>query len=239
MPRCLFEALGIDAFQGLSFDERVEFLGNVLKGTTAAAPQLAASGSRSGREEGRFEEMIGEIDNVEPGPPGCASTSRAARRGPRLARRDRRRRRHGLQQVGAGPAAAAAPVEHYKVPVEDGRIRLRTNCGVPGLDRADSRLCMMGLNANTVIPHGDTIAGLKYIGRRFVADCARAEKLRRAAVPRPAGDAALARARDGEGDAPASAGRSSSPRRPTMCPTVLGRIQTRAVILIGPGDARR
>ena len=30
---------------------------------------------------------------------------------------------------------------------------------------------MMGIHANTVIPHGDTIAGLKYIGRRFVADC--------------------------------------------------------------------
>jgi hypothetical protein len=29
-----------------------------------------------------------------------------------------------------------------------------------------------------VIPHGDSIAGLKYIGRRFVSDCARAERLR-------------------------------------------------------------
>jgi hypothetical protein len=37
----------------------------------------------------------------------------------------------------------------------------------------------MGLTANNVIPHGDTIAGLKYIGRRFVADVARAENLRR------------------------------------------------------------
>ena len=37
----------------------------------------------------------------------------------------------------------------------------------------------MGLIANNVIPHGDTIAGLKFIGRRFVADCARAEKLRK------------------------------------------------------------
>ena len=36
----------------------------------------------------------------------------------------------------------------------------------------------MGIHANDVIPHGDTIAGLKYIARRFVADCARAERLR-------------------------------------------------------------
>ena len=37
----------------------------------------------------------------------------------------------------------------------------------------------MGIHANAVIPHGDTIAGLKYIGRRFVADCFEAEKLKR------------------------------------------------------------
>lgn len=49
---------------------------------------------------------------------------------------------------------------------------------MPKLDRDDSRLCTMGLIANTVIPNGDTIAGLKYVGRRFVADCARAEGLR-------------------------------------------------------------
>src|SRR4029453_7253844 len=34
VPRCLFEALGIDVFQGLSFEERVAFLGKVLQGTS-------------------------------------------------------------------------------------------------------------------------------------------------------------------------------------------------------------
>jgi hypothetical protein len=74
-------------------------------------------------------------------------------------------------------------IEHYQVPVVEGRIKLQTNCGVPALDRPDSRLCCMGLIANNVIPHGDTIAGLKYIGRRFVSDCARAERLRRRPFP--------------------------------------------------------
>ena len=32
-PRCFFEALGIDAFQELDFDQRIEFLGRILKGT--------------------------------------------------------------------------------------------------------------------------------------------------------------------------------------------------------------
>jgi hypothetical protein len=41
----------------------------------------------------------------------------------------------------------------------------------------------MGLIANSVIPHGDTIAGLKFIGRRFVSDCARAERLRKRSFP--------------------------------------------------------
>ena len=66
----------------------------------------------------------------------------------------------------------------YDLAVEAGRLELLSNCGVPKLDRDDSRLCTMGLVANTVIPNGDTIAGLKYVGRRFVADCARAEGLR-------------------------------------------------------------
>src|SRR4029077_5486733 len=74
-------------------------------------------------------------------------------------------------------------VEYYQVPVVDGRFRLQTKCGVPGLDLPESRLCCMGLIANSVIPHGDTIAGLKFIGRRFVADCARAGRMRKRSFP--------------------------------------------------------
>jgi hypothetical protein len=62
-------------------------------------------------------------------------------------------------------------------------MKLQTNCGLPGLDQPDSRLCCMGLIANNVIPHGDTIAGLKFIARRFVSDCARAEDLKRRSFP--------------------------------------------------------
>jgi len=70
-------------------------------------------------------------------------------------------------------------IEFYKVPIDNGRIKLQSNCGLPGLDRPDSRCATMGIHANTVITHGDTIAGLKYIGRRFVADCFAAEKPKR------------------------------------------------------------
>ena len=40
----------------------------------------------------------------------------------------------------------------------------------------------MGIHANAVIPHGDTIAGLKYIGRRFAADCYPGRDARRRAA---------------------------------------------------------
>jgi hypothetical protein len=178
VPRCLFEARGIDVFQGLPFEQRVQFLGNVLKGT---APRRRSWLARveAGRAEGRFEELIGEIDTVEPGAAGLRIHV-SSRHGPDPGWLD-------VTGVVAGTgfdrSAFTIPllrrlIEHYQLPVEGRRIKLRTNCGVPGLDRDDSRLCMMGLVANSVVPHGDTIAGLKYIGRRFVADCARAEQLR-------------------------------------------------------------
>jgi hypothetical protein len=178
VPRCLFEALGIDRFQGLPFEKRVAFLGTVLKGTAPKRRSWQARIQR-GVAEGRFEEMIGEIDEIHEGPAGLRIHVMS---------------RHGedpgwldvtgvVAGTGFNKSVLTLPlmrrlIEHYDVPVENGRIRLLTNCGIPPLDRDDSRLCTMGLVANTVIPHGDTIAGLKYIGRRFVADCARAESIR-------------------------------------------------------------
>jgi hypothetical protein len=178
VPRCLFEALGIDRFQALPFDQRIAFLGSVLKGT---APKRKGWRERieAGAAEGRFEEMVGEIDEIQAGPAGLRVHVMS---------------RHGedpgwldvtgvVAGTGFNKSVVTLPlmrrlIEHYDVPVVDGRVKLKTNCGVPGLDRPESRLCMMGLTANNVIPHGDTIAGLKYIGRRFVGDCARAENLK-------------------------------------------------------------
>ncbi len=71
----------------------------------------------------------------------------------------------------------------YDIPIEHERVVLKTNCGVPPLDREDSRLSLMGLSANTIVPNGDTIAGLKFIARRFVGDVARAENLRYRSFP--------------------------------------------------------
>jgi len=183
VPRCLFEALGIDIFQGLPFEQRVQFLGNVLKGTTPRRRSWLEK-IEKGRAEGRFEELIGEIEEVQRGPAGL---------------RVRIASKHGedpgwldvsgvVAGTGFNKSVLTLPllrrlVQHYAIPVDAGRLRLQTNCGLPGLDRPESRICLMGLSANTVIPHGDTIAGLKYIGRRFVADCARAEGLRKRPFP--------------------------------------------------------
>lgn len=178
-PRCLFEALGIDAFQELSFDERIAFLGKILKGTSPHRRGWEEKVTRA-RVEGRFEELLGEIDAVEGGAEGLR-VHVAGRDGPDPGWLD-------VTGVVCGTgfvrSVLAIPlmrrlVEFYGVPVKDGRMALMSNCGVPGLDQEHSRLAAMGLIANNVVPNGDTIAGLKYIGRRFVGDVAAVEGVRR------------------------------------------------------------
>jgi hypothetical protein len=175
-PRCFFEALGIDAFQALSFDQRIAFLGQILKGTTPRRRGWLERIER-GRREGRFEALLGEIDEVEPGPLGLR-VHVVSRHGPDPGWMDVT---GVVAGTGFNKSALSVPllrrlVEFYDVPISDGRIKLQSNCGVPGLDRPDSRCALMGIHANAVVTHGDTIAGLKYIGRRFVADCYRAER---------------------------------------------------------------
>jgi hypothetical protein len=178
-PRCFFEAYGIDAYQELGFDQRVAFLGKILKGTSPGRRGWVEI-VQEGIEQDRFDQVIGEIDEIKGGPAGLAVHASS---------------RHGTDPgwldvtgvvcgTGFTRSALAIPVvrrlvEDYGIRVEDGRLVLHSNCGFPGLDLPESRLCAMGLLANTVIPHGDTIAGLKYVGRRFVTDVAEAERLRR------------------------------------------------------------
>ncbi|MFN8152413.1 MAG: hypothetical protein U0R24_14985 [Solirubrobacterales bacterium] len=182
VPRCLFDGSGIDAFQGLTFDQRMDFLGRALRGTSPSRRNWSEA-IRAGAEQGRFEEVIGEATEIRKGPAGLTLGVR---------------RIDGLEgtidvtgvicATGFEKSALALPVvrrlaQTYDVPIHRERVRLKTNCGVPPLDRDDSRLCMMGLSANTVVPNGDTIAGLKYIARRFVGDCVRAEGLRTRSFP--------------------------------------------------------
>jgi hypothetical protein len=182
-PRCMFEALGIDGFGGAPLDDRLAFLRKILKGTSPSRRKWRQT-IELGRRSGRFDQLIGEIDRVEQGPTGLRIHV-ARRFGPDIGWLD-------VSGVVAGTgfntSALATPllrrlIDLYGLQVREGRIVLRGNCGVPGLDRPDSRLCMMGIQANTVIPHGDTIAGLKYIARRFVADCARVEGIRNRSFP--------------------------------------------------------
>jgi hypothetical protein len=179
VPRCLFESRGIDAYVALPFDERVKFLGEVLRGTRPDRKQWLDR-IEQGEQEGRFAALVGEIDELRAGQAGLRAHI-SSREGEDPGWLDVTGITAG---TGFNKSVLTIPllrrlVEFYKVPVIDGRLQLQSNCGVPGLDRPDSRLCCMGLIANNVIPHGDTIAGLKFIARRFVADCARAERLKK------------------------------------------------------------
>ena len=183
VPRCLFDGSGIDAFQGLDFDQRVDFIAQVLRGT---APERRGWGEKvsAGKAAGKFEEVIGEATAIEPSPGGLLVRLRL------LDGSD-----PGELEVtgvvcatGFVKSALSLPLLRrlattYDVPVHRERIRLKSNCGIPPLDLEESRLCMMGINANTVVPNGDTIAGLKYIARRFVGDVARAEQLTGRSAP--------------------------------------------------------
>jgi hypothetical protein len=177
-PRCFFEALGIDAYQGLSVDRRLQFLGQILKGTSPRRRGWEER-VREGREQGRFEQLMGEIDEVRPGPAGLRIHV-SNRQGPDPGWLDVTGvvAGTGFQKSGLTLPLLRRLVQFYDLPVQDGRLLLHSDCGVPGLDQPSSRLSMMGIHANPVVPHGDTIAGLKYVARRFVADCARAERIR-------------------------------------------------------------
>jgi len=183
VPRCLFDGSGIDAFAGLPFEQRLDFLGQALRGTSPERRNWGEKIAAAARE-GRFEQVFGQATAVGPSPGGLEV-------GLRL---------HNGEDAGSLEAtgitcatgfvksAFSLPLlrrlaQSYDVPVVRERIRIKTNCGIPPLDREDSRLALMGLNANTVVPNGDTIAGLKYIARRFVGDCARAEGLRQRSFP--------------------------------------------------------
>ena len=69
VPRCLFESVGIDAYTQLPFNERIEFLGQVLRGTRPDRREWL-SRIHAGPEEGRFSGLFGEIDRFEPGHAG-------------------------------------------------------------------------------------------------------------------------------------------------------------------------
>lgn len=183
VPRCLFDGSGIDAFQGLSFDDRLDFLAQSLKGTSPTRRGWNEI-IRQGRQQGLFEEAIGNLADIRPGPAGLTVDFQPYDSQEKLTL--------DVTGIVCGTgfvkSAFSLPLlrrlaQTYQVPVERERVVLKTNCGVPPLDREDSRLCMMGLNANTIVPNGDTIAGLKYIARRFVGDCARAENLKYRSLP--------------------------------------------------------
>ena len=128
VPRCLFDGSGIDAFQGLSFDQRIDFIGQVLRGTAPSRRNWGAK-IKQGSEDGRFEEFIGNV-NDHPARP-C----RPQRRPPAVQvggdaddGRDRHRLHDGLRQVSVLAAAPAAAGPDLRRP------------GAPRADRAEDQL---------------------------------------------------------------------------------------------------
>src|SRR6202022_513679 len=103
------------------------FLGEVLKGT---APNRRGWRERveEGRRAGRFEELLGEIDQARPGPAGLrvhVSSTHAADPGWLDIT-------GVVSGTGFNKSILTLPlmrrlVEHYELPVEAGRMRRRSN----------------------------------------------------------------------------------------------------------------
>ena len=134
VPRCLFEALGHRHLPGPAVRAARAVPRRGAEGHRARSARAGSSASSSGRAEGRFEEMVGEIDQVQPGPAGPArSTSRASHgEDPGWLDVTGVVAGHRLQQVGADAAADAPPDRALRHPGRRGPHPLRTNCGVPG-----------------------------------------------------------------------------------------------------------
>ena len=99
VPRCRFDGSGIDAFQGLSFDQRVDFLGRALRGT--APKRRPGREDPTGARRGAFEEVVGGVSGYPAGTGGLERAGEIVRGedvGPRC---DRHRVRHRFRQVGA------------------------------------------------------------------------------------------------------------------------------------------
>src|SRR6201995_524383 len=69
VPRCLFEAAGIDRYNALPWEDRGRFLGDVLKGSRPDRKNWLDK-IEEGTQQGRFAALVGEIAEVQPGPAG-------------------------------------------------------------------------------------------------------------------------------------------------------------------------
>jgi hypothetical protein len=181
--RCLLGTRGAETLQGVPLDRRLDLLAALVEGGTPATRTWGRT-MREARATGRFEQLVGEIERAMPGPAGVRLGLRSA---------------HGpvpetldvtgvVAATGFSRSALAVPllrrlIDTYDLPIQEGRLMLRPDCGVPGLDRPRSRLAVMGGHAHPVVPNGDTVAGLRFVAKRFVTDVARAEGLKRRSVP--------------------------------------------------------
>lgn len=173
-PQCLFEALGIDAFSGLTHSERLGILGRVLRGATPAGDAWRTAIIR-GHRAGTFREVVGEVTSAAPGPSGlvvdCA-LSAGGGTGPLHVTGVTAAT--GFDADPRGIPLLARLVERHHPPMTGGRLALPGNCGVVPVDQPASRLCVAGFHAALAVPHADTLAGLKYVARRFADDVVRA-----------------------------------------------------------------
>ena len=156
-PRCLFEAYGIDAYPGFRSTSGWSFSARSSKGTTRGAG--TGRRSRGGRPGGGPVRAADGRDRHRRAAARVRVHITAQRRRTWLARRHRGRCATGFQKSSLTVPLVRRIVEQYRVPVEAGRHQAADQLRASRTRSPESRLCMMGILANDVVPHGDTIAG--------------------------------------------------------------------------------
>ena len=129
VPRCLFDGSGIDAFQGLSFDQRIDFLGQVLRGTAPSRRNWGGKVQPGDRARAASRRSSGTSTTIRPGPAGLSVDLQPYQSEENAdVGRDRHRLLDGLRQVSVLAAAAAAARPDLRRP------------GTPRADRAEDQL---------------------------------------------------------------------------------------------------
>ncbi len=101
----------------LDFEQRLDFLGKTLRGTSPERRGLGGEGPPR-TDEGRFEQVFGEVTTIAPGPAGLRvniELLNGAQSG--RARRDRDHLRHRVRQVGALAPLLRRLAQTYDVPI--------------------------------------------------------------------------------------------------------------------------
>ncbi|MGH2447308.1 MAG: SidA/IucD/PvdA family monooxygenase, partial [Chloroflexota bacterium] len=166
-PRCSFSGPWLDRYHQMSPEDRGEVLSALSRGTV---PRSGRRIIRQARDEGRIQLISGEIAGIE-------------RIGDRVSMNVRELGSGHLETIEGAMMIAATGfqsswedipilrdlVEEQGVTVCGTLLKLEDDCSVPVVSQLESSVALSGPLSRWAYPPADSLAGMKYAGRRFAA----------------------------------------------------------------------